>query len=39
MCKITYYTTISGARAACLGMTHLQELRPYSIQSLHESLP
>jgi carbamoyl-phosphate synthase large subunit len=37
--KITYYTTISGARAACLGMSHLQELRPYSIQSLHESLP
>jgi carbamoyl-phosphate synthase large subunit len=37
--KITYYTTLSGARAACLGMGHLQELRPYSIQSLHESLP
>jgi carbamoyl-phosphate synthase large subunit len=37
--KITYYTTISGARAACLGMAHLQELRPYDIQSLHKSLP
>ncbi len=37
--RITYYTTLSGARAACLGMKHLQELRPYDIQSLHESLP
>jgi carbamoyl-phosphate synthase large subunit len=37
--KITYYTTISGARAACVGMKHLQELRAYDIQSLHESLP
>jgi carbamoyl-phosphate synthase large subunit len=37
--RITYYTTISGARAACLGMAHLQELRAYDIQSLHESLP
>ncbi|MDQ3027004.1 MAG: carbamoyl-phosphate synthase large subunit, partial [Pseudomonadota bacterium] len=37
--RVTYYTTLSGARAACLGMKHLQELRPYDIQSLHESLP
>jgi carbamoyl-phosphate synthase large subunit len=37
--RITYYTTLSGARAACLGMKHLQELRPYDIQTLHESLP
>jgi carbamoyl-phosphate synthase large subunit len=37
--KITYYTTISGARAACVGMKHLQELRAYDIQTLHESLP
>ena len=37
--RITYYTTISGARAACVGMKHLQELKPYDIQSLHESLP
>jgi carbamoyl-phosphate synthase large subunit len=37
--RITYYTTIAGARAACLGMTHLQELRAYDIQSLHKSLP
>jgi len=37
--KITYYTTLSGARAACLGMKHLTELRAYDIQTLHESLP
>jgi carbamoyl-phosphate synthase large subunit len=37
--RITYYTTISGARAACVGMKHLPELRPYDIQTLHESLP
>ena len=37
--RITYYTTLSGARAACLGMQHLQEMRPYDIQSLHAQLP
>lgn len=37
--RITYYTTLSGARAACVGMQHLDEMRPYDIQSLHASLP
>jgi len=37
--KITYYTTIAGARAACVGMKHLPELRAYDIQTLHDSLP
>jgi carbamoyl-phosphate synthase large subunit len=37
--RITYYTTLSGAKAACLGMQHLEEMRPYDIQSLHASLP
>jgi carbamoyl-phosphate synthase large subunit len=37
--KITYYTTIAGARAACMGMRHLEEMRAYDIQSLHASLP
>jgi carbamoyl-phosphate synthase large subunit len=37
--KITYYTTIAGARAACIGMRHLEEMRAYDIQSLHRSLP
>jgi len=37
--RITYYTTLAGARAACLGMQHLQEMRAYDIQSLHAQLP
>jgi carbamoyl-phosphate synthase large subunit len=37
--RITYYTTLSGARAACIGMSQMQELRAYDIQSLHASLP
>ncbi len=37
--RITYYTTLAGARAACLGMRHLAEMRAYDIQSLHASLP
>ncbi|MBC8021574.1 MAG: ATP-grasp domain-containing protein, partial [Burkholderiales bacterium] len=36
--RITYYTTLSGAKAACMGMRHLEELRPYDIQTLHASL-
>src|SRR5450432_961231 len=31
--RITYYTTLAGARAACVGMRHLEEMRPYDIQS------
>ncbi|HSS27309.1 MAG TPA: ATP-grasp domain-containing protein, partial [Usitatibacter sp.] len=37
--RITYYTTLSGARAACVGMQHLHEMRAYDIQSLHARLP
>ncbi len=33
--RVTYYTTINGARAACLGMQHLAELQVYDVQSLH----
>ena len=36
--RITYYTTISGARAACVGMQHLAELKVYDLQSLHRLL-
>ncbi|MEW6313587.1 MAG: carbamoyl-phosphate synthase large subunit [Pseudomonadota bacterium] len=36
--KITYYTTLDGARAACLGMQHMQELRAYDVQGMHRSL-
>ncbi|HEX9389720.1 MAG TPA: carbamoyl-phosphate synthase large subunit [Usitatibacteraceae bacterium] len=34
--RITYYTTIAGARAACMGMQHLSELKVYDLQSLHK---
>jgi len=36
---VTYYTTVSGARAACVGMQHIEELRPYDLQGLHATLP
>jgi carbamoyl-phosphate synthase large subunit len=36
--RITYYTTIAGARAACEGMRHMKALVPYSLQGLHASL-
>ncbi|HRE12663.1 MAG TPA: carbamoyl-phosphate synthase large subunit, partial [Usitatibacteraceae bacterium] len=37
--RVTYYTTISGARAACVGLQHLEELRPYDLQGLHATIP
>ncbi|MBX3646666.1 MAG: carbamoyl-phosphate synthase large subunit [Rhodocyclaceae bacterium] len=36
--RVTLYTTIEGARAACAGMRHLEELETYSLQSLHAEL-
>lgn len=36
--KVTYYTTMAGAKAACLGMAHMQELSVESLQSLHSKL-
>jgi carbamoyl-phosphate synthase large subunit len=36
--RITYYTTIAGARAACAGMKHLAQLEPYRLQDLHARL-
>ena len=36
--RITYYTTIAGARAAVEGMRHLDTLEVYSVQSLHRKL-
>ncbi len=33
--RVTYYTTLAGARAACLGMQHLTGLQVYDVQSLH----
>jgi len=36
--RVTYYTTLAGARAACLGMQHLAELQVYDVQSQHKRL-
>ena len=36
--KVTYYTTLAGARAACVGMAHMRELQAYDLQGLHERL-
>jgi carbamoyl-phosphate synthase large subunit len=36
--RITYYTTLAGARAACAGMQHMQELQVFDLQGLHARL-
>jgi carbamoyl-phosphate synthase large subunit len=39
--RVTYYTTIAGARAAVEGMQYLREglgIKVYSLQELHQSL-
>jgi carbamoyl-phosphate synthase large subunit len=36
--KVTIFTTIEGARAACMGIRHLDGLEVYSLQSLHAEL-
>jgi carbamoyl-phosphate synthase large subunit len=36
--RVTYYTTLAGARAACAGMQHIEELNIYDVQQLHKSL-
>jgi carbamoyl-phosphate synthase large subunit len=37
--RITYYTTVAGAKAACAGMKqHVAGLEPYRLQDLHAHL-
>jgi carbamoyl-phosphate synthase large subunit len=36
--RVTYYTTVAGARAACAGLQQMRELRAYSLQDLHARL-
>jgi carbamoyl-phosphate synthase large subunit len=36
--RVTYYTTVAGAKAACAGMKHLAKLEPYRLQDLHARL-
>jgi len=33
--RVTYYTTLAGARAACVGMANMQELSAYNLQKMH----
>lgn len=35
--RVTYYTTLAGARAACVGMANMQELSAYNLQKLHST--
>ena len=37
--RVSLFTTVAGARAACAGMEEARELRVYSIQQLHARLP
>ena len=36
--KITYYTTLAGAKAACVGMNYADEISVSSLQNLHKNL-
>jgi carbamoyl-phosphate synthase large subunit len=36
MNKVTYYTTLSGAKAACVGMSFVDELKVNCLQDLHK---
>jgi carbamoyl-phosphate synthase large subunit len=36
--RVTYFTTLAGARAACLGLAQAQELGVYDLQNLHREL-
>ena len=36
--RISYYTTMAGARAACAGLRHMAAPVPYDLQTLHAAL-
>ncbi len=36
--RVTYFTTLAGARAACLGLSETHELGVYDLQNLHREL-
>ena len=36
--RVTYFTTLAGARAACVGMQHLTALHVYDLQTQHKRL-
>ncbi len=36
--RVTYYTTLAGARAACLGMQQTQQFSIHDLQTLHKNI-
>ncbi len=36
--RVAYFTTLAGARAACVGMGHSSELQVYPLQELHKNM-
>jgi carbamoyl-phosphate synthase large subunit len=36
--RVTYYTTVAGAKAACAGMKHMANMEPYRLQDLHNKI-
>jgi carbamoyl-phosphate synthase large subunit len=36
--RVTYYTTVAGAKAACVGMQHASALTVYDLQTLHQQI-
>jgi len=36
--RVAYFTTLAGARAACVGMGHSSELQVYPLQALHQNM-
>jgi carbamoyl-phosphate synthase large subunit len=36
--RVPYFTTAAGARAACVGLRHLESLTPHALQGLHRRL-
>jgi carbamoyl-phosphate synthase large subunit len=36
--RVTYFTTLAGAKAACAGIKHMAQLEPYRLQDLQASL-
>ena len=36
--RVAYFTTLAGARAACVGIGHSRELQGYPLQALHQNM-
>ena len=38
LARVPYFTTIAGARAACMGLAGMQELTPYDLHGMHAQI-